>query len=215
MNQSKACTKCGQIYPRTTDYFHRHKGSSDGLAHRCKPCRIQDNNDYKINNRDKVLESNRKYNATHAEKRRAQEKNKPSRQPAYANAYRIAYYAKTAEKQKQASRLWRKNNPEKFKDQWRKSRARILTVYSQPYTESEVLFAHGTNCWLCGKEIDLNANRLIGADDWEQSLHLDHVIPIGINGPDVLWNVQPAHAICNMSRPKKGLIYLRYPTICQ
>jgi hypothetical protein len=207
MEESKACTKCGQIFPRTSEFYHRHKGSFDGLAQRCKSCRIEDNNAYKLANPDKLRESNRKYNETHKEQRREQEKKKPSRQPKYAIAYRANYYIQTAEKQKAASRKWRKDNPERFRDQWRKSRARILIVYSEPYTDTEVLALHGTKCWLCGLEIDLEANRLIGADGWEQSLHLDHVIPIGCNGPDVLWNVQPAHGVCNLSRPKNGIIY--------
>lgn len=207
MEESKACTKCGQIFPRTTEYFHRHKGSSDGLAQRCKTCRIEDNNEYKRNNPDKLRESNRKYNDTHREQRAIADKKKPSRQPAYRTAYRADYYLKTSERQKESSRQWRRDNPEKYKDQWRKSRARIETVYSEPYTESEVLALHGTKCWLCQDEIDLKANRLIGADGWEKSLHLDHVIPITVKGPDVLWNVQPTHGLCNLSRPKKGIIY--------
>lgn len=207
MEQSKACTKCGQIFPRTGEYFHRHKGSSDGLAQRCKSCRIEDNNQFKANNAEKVKQSNRDYYHRNKEEIAIKDKMKPSRQPAYRTIYRAAYYLKTAERQKEASKQWRKNNPEKFKDQWRKSRARISTVYSQPYLESQVLALHGSKCWLCNQEIDLLANRLIGAEGWEQSLHLDHVIPIKRNGPDVLWNVQPTHGICNLSRPKSGMIY--------
>lgn len=207
MEQSKACTKCGQIFPASAEYFHKHKKTFDGLASRCKACRIEDNNIYKANNPDKLRESNRRYNANNKDKRAITDKNKPSRQPEYRIAYRAEYYKRTSERQKEASKRWRKNNPEKFKDQWRKSRARTLTVYSQPYLESEVLALHGTKCWLCGVEIDFEANRLIGADGWEMSLHLDHVIPIKRNGPDVLWNVQPTHGVCNLSRPKNGMIY--------
>lgn len=207
MEQSKACTKCSQIYPQTSEYFHRHKKTYDGLASRCKACRIEDNNLFKANNHEKVKQSSRDYYHRNKKELAKKEKFKPSRQPAYATAYRADYYQRTAERQKESSRQWRKNNPERFKDQWRKSRARIEKVYSEPYLEWEVLSLHGTKCWLCGEDIDLEANRLIGADGWEKSLHLDHVIPITINGPDVLWNVQPTHGVCNLSRPKNGMIY--------
>ena len=209
MEQSKACTKCGQIYLATSEFFHRHIKTFDGLSSRCKSCRLIDAQKYRQNNPEKVKKANLDY--YHANKVEIQKKDKfkPSRQPEYAIPYRAEYYKRTAEKQKAASKKWRKDNPERFRDQWRKSRARILTVYSKPYTETEVLALHGTKCWLCGLEIDLQANRLIGADGWEQSLHLDHVIPIGCKGPDVLWNVQPTHAVCNMSRPKNGMIYSR------
>lgn len=207
MEQSKTCTKCGQIYPATAEYFHRHKGSYDGLAQRCKSCRIEDNNKFKADNREKVKQSNRDYYHRNKAELAIKDKFKPSRQPEYVIPYRKNLYQKTAEKQRESSREWRKNNPEKYKDQWRKSRARRLSVYSEPYLEWEVLALHGTKCWLCGREVDLEANRLIGAEGWEESLHLDHVIPIGINGPDVLWNVQPTHGLCNMQRPRKGMIY--------
>lgn len=207
MEQSRPCTKCGQIYPRTVEFFHRHKGSFDGLAHRCKSCRIEDNNAYKLANPDKLRETNRKYDETHKEQRREQDKKKPSRQPAYIIPYRQARYQSRREEFQQIARDWRKNNPEQVKAQTRAARARTQNVYSEPYLEWEVLAVHGTKCWLCGYEIDLKANRLIGAEGWEQSLHLDHVIPITVNGPDVLWNVQPTHGLCNLSRPKKGMIY--------
>jgi len=207
LEQSKACTKCGQIYPATVEFFHRHKGSHDGLAQRCKSCRIEDNNVYKAANPDKLRESNSKYNETHREQRAEQDKKKPSRQPAYIIPYRQARYQENKERNQQIARDWRKNNPDKVREQYRNSRAKLAKVYSELYLEWEVLAVHGTICWLCGREIDLEANRLIGAEGWEDSLHLDHVIPIGCNGPDVLWNVQPTHGLCNLSRPKKGMIY--------
>lgn len=44
MNAVKRCTKCGNEYPRTAEYFHRAsvKDSKDGLKPRCKQCRLQD-----------------------------------------------------------------------------------------------------------------------------------------------------------------------------
>jgi hypothetical protein len=207
MEQSKACTKCQQIFPATTQFYHRHKGSFDGLAQRCKSCRIEDNNSYKLANPDKLRASNRKYDEAHKKQRREQEKKKPSRQPAYIIPKRQKRYQENKERNQQIAREWRKNNPEKMKAQNRRARARTEKVYSEPYLEWEVLSLHGTKCWLCGLEIDLEANRLIGSPGWEQSLHLDHVIPITVNGPDVLWNVQPTHGVCNLSRPKNGMIY--------
>lgn len=34
----KRCPKCGKTYPRTTQYFYRHKKRYDGLQARCKWC---------------------------------------------------------------------------------------------------------------------------------------------------------------------------------
>lgn len=35
----KICTKCGELYPRTTDFFLKHKRTADRLRPECKYCR--------------------------------------------------------------------------------------------------------------------------------------------------------------------------------
>jgi 5-methylcytosine-specific restriction endonuclease McrA len=82
-------------------------------------------------------------------------------------------------------------------------RARKANVAFEYYTSSDVLARWGTCCHLCGEEIDLKAPRRPGLFGWEKSLHLDHVIPIIAGGLDILDNVKPAHAKCNLSRPKQ------------
>jgi hypothetical protein len=37
---TKTCTKCGGVFPATSEFFHGHKG---GLHPRCKVCRREDN----------------------------------------------------------------------------------------------------------------------------------------------------------------------------
>ena len=60
---------------------------------------------------------------------------------------------------------------------------------------------YGTCCYLCDKEIDLTAPRQSGAEGWETSLHIDHLVPISKGGSDSLDNVRPTHGQCNL---KKG-----------
>lgn len=38
----KTCTKCGKSFPATTEFFHKHPKSADGLKPRCKACRHLD-----------------------------------------------------------------------------------------------------------------------------------------------------------------------------
>lgn len=83
----------------------------------------------------------------------------------------------------------------------RRRRAWRLSAPSEPYTDKLVLATYGTICHLCGEEINLDAPRLSrdGAG-WERGLHLDHVIPLSRGGPDLLENLRPAHALCNISK---------------
>lgn len=39
----KKCTKCGQGFPATTEYFHPANKTKDGLRSRCRPCTLEDN----------------------------------------------------------------------------------------------------------------------------------------------------------------------------
>lgn len=87
----------------------------------------------------------------------------------------------------------------------RRRRAMEADVYSEKYSRTDVLTKWGTDCHLCAKPIDLEApahSSQATADEWKWGLHLDHVIPISIGGPDILENVKPAHATCNLSRPR-------------
>ena len=35
----KRCTKCGESFPATTEFFHRCKAHKDGFKYTCKSCR--------------------------------------------------------------------------------------------------------------------------------------------------------------------------------
>lgn len=118
------------------------------------------------------------------------------------------------------SAAWAKANRQKVRDyqrQWeadnrprlrilkarRASKRRALELNNQHqfYTEQQVLDMYGTCCYLCDKEIDLTAPRQSGAQGWETSLHIDHLVPISKGGSDSLDNVRPTHGQCNL---KKG-----------
>jgi 5-methylcytosine-specific restriction endonuclease McrA len=71
------------------------------------------------------------------------------------------------------------------------------------YTEKQVLDLYGTDCHICKKPIDLNTSRQVGKGNWEMGLHIDHIIPISKGGADILNNVKPAHAYCNISKGAK------------
>lgn len=83
----------------------------------------------------------------------------------------------------------------------RRRRARKLTVQSEAYVEKDILDRWGTGCYLCGEEIDLDAPRSMKTFH-PRALHLDHVIPIALGGPDTIDNVKPTHSLCNLRRPK-------------
>ena len=118
------------------------------------------------------------------------------------------------------SRLWRerhpgadkekskryRNTPKGKENEIKKSRKRRTLKAGgkqENYTESLVLDIYGNRCYICNKEIDLNASRRVGYGNWQYGLHIDHVVPISALGDDCLDNVRPTHAICNMRKGSK------------
>lgn len=198
MEQSKACTKCGQIKPLTE--YHKHKNSADGHSQRCKPCRIEDAAAYREANRDKVNESNRNYHNRNKEVRNAGRSKRYKDNPEYYINYRRNYYQATRELQIEHSRNWRAENPELVRQQWALRRARKTNAPSEPYTAELILEIYGTDCHICNEPIDLEAPRSSNKEGFHRGLHLDHVVPLSKGGTDLIENIRPAHAICNIRK---------------
>lgn len=81
--------------------------------------------------------------------------------------------------------------------------ARSSSNKSNYFSVDTVIDAYGSDCHLCDKPIDLKASRKVGANGWELSLHIDHVIPLSKGGDDTLENVRPSHAQCNLYKSAK------------
>jgi len=123
-----------------------------------------------------------------------------ARNPEAARLYAAEYRAQHKDELNEKLKAWRKLNPEKVRDYGRKRRAAKLNAPSEPYTATAVLNVHGSNCHLCGMAVDLTAPRTVGRPGWERGLHLDHVRPISRGGSDMMDNIRPAHALCNLKK---------------
>lgn len=97
-------------------------------------------------------------------------------------------------------------NPEKRRSAWRKRNALINGNRVEKYSDKDVLEIYGTCCYLCEKEIDLNASRRTGmGENWEVGLNIDHVVPISLGGPDTIENVRPTHVLCNIKKGNRNV----------
>jgi hypothetical protein len=133
-----------------------------------------------------------------------------SRRHLYAGKYREKqnlYAKQNSDKNKVRVQRWRSLNPEKVKQHsetyHNSRRARKYEVVSEKYTTLLVLETYGTNCFICGKAIDLSAPRAVGLSGWELGLHVDHLVPLVVGGSDTLSNLRPTHGKCNLTKPRK------------
>jgi 5-methylcytosine-specific restriction endonuclease McrA len=120
-----------------------------------------------------------------------------------ASSYSMKRYYANKEVVLEKMRQYRKGNPKRRAAKNRQKarrRARLKGNRTEPYTLEQVLELYGTICYLCNKEIDMEAPRQCGELGWEKGLHLDHVIDIQHGGADAIDNVKPTHALCNITK---------------
>lgn len=185
MEDSKACTKCGQVKPRRKPYFYRDARQSDGLRPNCADC---------------GRERSRTYARKNPQANRDRVKNWRLQNPELAKETKRKYYVANKEAIREKWRLDYLANPEKFMARKYRRRAREKNVKHEPYTWRDVIRKWGTECHLCGQPIDLDAPRWVAIEGWQRALHLDHVIRIRDGGEDTLENVKPAHGECNIRK---------------
>ena len=69
---TKCCTKCGEPYPATTEYFPKKRGTSGALGSWCRKCLKIANREYRQKNKESIAESERLRYDKNLEKRREQ-----------------------------------------------------------------------------------------------------------------------------------------------
>lgn len=119
--------------------------------------------------------------------------------------YSSLWYEKNKNKKNIQSKEWYLNNKEKKASHSRKRRSIKNKVISEKYLLDDVIALYGKNCYLCNNKIDMNASRSIGKPGWQNSLHIEHIIPLFLGGNDTLDNVRPSHALCNLKKGKSLL----------
>lgn len=156
----------------------------------CKSCNSKRVVEWKRNNRERYNEYSKNLAKTEKVRTARQTRRKSNPEP----------------QNKEYKDRWRQENPHNYREYARTRRAKRLENKYEQYSESQVLALYGIKCHICLKEINLAAPRRPGSGDgWEQSLHIDHLIPISKNGPDTLQNVRPSHAICNLRKSSQQI----------
>jgi hypothetical protein len=114
------------------------------------------------------------------------------------------WYKKNSQQHIKNVTNWQNNNPGKKKSYAIKTQNKRRAVKKMsshvPYTVEEVLLKYSTCCHVCKKEIDFNLPRSVGKLGWENSFHIDHLIPISKGGNDTIENVRPSHGLCNLRK---------------
>lgn len=138
---------------------------------------------------DKVTARNRKYRQGHLEQEREKGRlREAKRRKEHPEEVRAANAT--------SLKAWRKNNPEQYRAKARQDakerrakKAQAVCTLSVEQ-EQEIKTAKGYRCDYCGKK--------------DKRITIDHITPIGPDGPDSLWNVTTACRSCNASKGRKA-----------
>jgi hypothetical protein len=130
--ETKICTKCGEEFPATPEYFSRHPNCAEGLYPRCKVCKYEEKKEW--------------------------EKNNPEKYKASKKRYKERYKERYPEKHKAASKRKKKNyftnNPDAKKlTHIRKSAKKRNIDFKLTLTEYREIF-WGKPCHYCGVEME-------------------------------------------------------------
>ncbi len=96
----KACTKCEQVFPATSEYFHRDVSKADGCSSKCRQCRSNHVRQKRHENIEETREYSRSYYATHREQVKANVRASTVRHQEKRNAYENAYWQEHKEQKK-------------------------------------------------------------------------------------------------------------------
>lgn len=169
----KTCTKCF-IEKELSAFGASHYRNKKSLRGVCRPC----------------------YNAQIKPAAAARRKANSEQNKIYYRKYRAENKDKFLTYRKEA----KEKNPFRKAELQRKRHSLKQGNHHEPYTDKQVLELYGSDCHLCRKPIDLSAPRKTGIKGWELGLHMDHVIPLSMQGPDTIENIRPAHGFCNLSK---------------
>lgn len=200
---TKTCTKCGNEYPATLEYFGPRRDRPSGLQSRCRNCERDRQREDKRKKRaadpeyarrqraryiDTYRAASRRWYHENKERAREQARNFRSRNPDYANNWWHANSDRT-------SQYWRNyvdRDPERARLKYRKARVKRLRVVGQ-HTAADVRAAYSAQngkCWWCGEPVG-------------DTYHVDHRIPLARGGTNNADNICIACPSCNLSKGAK------------
>jgi hypothetical protein len=184
---TKTCTKCGETKPLTA--FGKSKPAKDGRHTQCGPCRAawmkakraaQDPAERRAKAREQMAAwrlANPDRNKELWTQNNARVNALRAEDPERFRAYQRQRWANYSPEQRARYREWRQNR-----------RALLLAAFVEDVQLADVLIRDSGICGICGAPI------------MEDTIEMDHIVPISRGGLHERANVQVAHQWCNRSK---------------
>jgi 5-methylcytosine-specific restriction endonuclease McrA len=175
----QVCSVCKEEKPFTE--YHKNKNYKTGYSVTCKPCAVIRAHRWQTENKDRVNEGLRKNYYLHHDRYLTNHKVRQKRwldKPG------------NTEKMRQKSRAWAKANPEAKRLAENKRRALKVSNGVFFISRKDLARLLASSCHNCGSQ---------------NSITLDHVIPISRGGRHSVGNLQPLCRSCNSSKNNRTM----------
>ncbi|MDP4158150.1 MAG: HNH endonuclease [Bacillota bacterium] len=228
MENFKACSKCGERKPATSEYFVRKKDCKDGISGTCKSCKSKRDKEYQERNKESIKKQKQRYILKNKDKKAEADRKYYLENKKSILEYRRQHYLRNKEKRNNQSRMYYIKNKEKI-DAWQikyhEDNKEKISKYRRQYgiINRETYNMHGHN--RRARERKLVAT--LTQKQWEQIKSLfgnrcaycgkkkfltkDHFISLTNNGEFSHNNIIPACLNCNCSKKDRSF-FSWYPT---
>jgi 5-methylcytosine-specific restriction endonuclease McrA len=183
MEQYKTCPDCGQTKPFSS--FHNNRKTKDKKATYCKICLNLRGKSYRLQNPERVKETNKTSKAKSADKARQTKKLWREKNREAINAQKRAKRAANPEHYRQLAKKQYAKSKESALNSAARRQARIKSCKTFVITAKEIALLRASVCFYCGAK---------------DQIELDHVVPISRMGDHGIGNLVPACLPCNRSK---------------
>ena len=213
----KKCSKCGNEFPVTIEYFARAKYNKDGLTGKCKTCLAEDKKLYREANKESISEYNKRrhqenresiikrlsqyyqdnketikqYYKDHKEKFAENEKRYRQNNKEHIEEHGRKYRQENKERISEHDKQWANENKDKrnsINNRYRARKRELASTLTAKQWESIKLY-FGDTCAYCGRALPL-----------EQ----EHFIPLSKDGEYTHNNIIPSCRSCNIRKNNKN-----------
>lgn len=172
----KRCIACGNEYPETNEFFHKHPSGVNGLRTKCKNCRNKPPRH--ILSPEERRERKREQDRQRKRSAKRIASNDRYRTSAEAKAHLKAYKQRPEVKE-------RRREYDRIREANRRASGGTFTKADV----EAIRKAQGNRCYLCGKKL--------------KKYHIDHFIPLALGGTSDPGNLRLACPHCNLSKNDK------------
>lgn len=186
----RKCTKCGNEYPATTEYFHK---AYESLRGDCRDCYKARKRKYRLEHIEEARERSRRYGKEHPEASRKGSRLYYQRHRNLKLAKTNAYRQTHIDQAREYARQYRREHLEAGRAIQARRRARKIASGGS-FTVADIELQLKTQkrlCWYCGV-------KLVGKD-----YHIDHRVPLSRGGSNAPENLCIACPTCNLSKNDK------------